>query len=142
MPTSPLVRMLNARTCATTADLHVLGGDLAGAGVFGRLKTLVTDFYYRDDHDLVVNTPAMLGGIERTQPVRYWIDTGDQVTHFHYFARPDTARRLVVGADRIRRRLQDARGDGRPRSRRRTTSSARRCRSPSCSCCRASWGRS
>ena len=66
MPTSPLVRMLNRPGRATTADLHVLGGDLAGAGVFGRLKTLVTDFYYRDDHDLVVNTPAMLGGIERT----------------------------------------------------------------------------
>ncbi len=73
----------------------MLGGDLAGAGLFGRLKTLVTDFYYRDDHDVVVNTPAMLGGIERTRPVPYWIDTGDQVTHFHYFSRPDTARRLV-----------------------------------------------
>jgi tetratricopeptide (TPR) repeat protein len=95
MPISPLVRMLNNPDVRTTADLHVLGGDLAGAGVFGRLKTLVTDFYYRDDHDVVVNTPAMLGGIERAAPVRYWIDTGDQVTHFHYFMRPDTARRLA-----------------------------------------------
>ena len=95
MPTSPLVRMLNNPDVRTTADLHVLGGDLAGVGIFGRLKTLVTDFYYRDDHDIVVNTPAMLGGIERVQPIRYWIDTGDKVTHFHYFARTDTARRLV-----------------------------------------------
>ena len=96
MPTSPLVRMLNNPDVLTAADLHVLGGDLAGAGVFGRLKTLATDFYYRDDHDIVVNTPAMLGGTERTGPVRYWIDTGDQVTHFHYFARSDTARRLAA----------------------------------------------
>jgi pimeloyl-ACP methyl ester carboxylesterase len=95
MPTSPLVRMLNNPEVRTSADLHVLGGDLAGVGVFGRLKTLATDLYYRDDHDVVVNTPAMLGGMERTNPVRYWIDTGDQVTHFHYFARADTARRLV-----------------------------------------------
>lgn len=95
MPTSPLVRMLNRPDVVTTADLHVLGGDLDGVGLFGRLKTLVTDFYYRDDHDLVVNTPAMLGGVERTRPVRYWIDTGDQVTHFHYFGRPETARKLV-----------------------------------------------
>jgi hypothetical protein len=95
MPTSPLVRMLNNPQVRTRADLHVLGGDLAGAGLFGRLKTLVTDFYYRDDHDLVVNTPAMLGGIERPEPIRYWIDTGDKVTHFHYFSRTDTARRLV-----------------------------------------------
>ncbi len=95
MPTSPLVRMLNRPDVTTGADLHVLGGDLAGVGVFGRLKSLVTDFFYREDHDLVVNTPAMLGGTERPQPVRYWIDTGDQVTHFHYFGRADTARRLV-----------------------------------------------
>ena len=75
--------MLNNPDVRTTADLHVLGGDLAGTGVFGRLKTLVTDFYYRDDHDVVVNTPAMLGGIERSAPVRYWIDTGNEVTHFN-----------------------------------------------------------
>lgn len=95
MPTSPLMRMLNQPGVQTRADLHVLGGDLAGAGFFGRLKTLATDFYYRDDHDLVVNTPSMLGGVERTSPIRYWIDTGDKVTHFHYFSRPDTARKLV-----------------------------------------------
>jgi pimeloyl-ACP methyl ester carboxylesterase len=96
MPTSPLVRMLNRPGIQTDADLHVLGGDLAGVGIFGRLKTLATDVYYRDDHDLVVNTPAMLGGMERTKPVPYWIDTGDQVTHFNYFARADTSRRLVA----------------------------------------------
>lgn len=95
MPTSPLIRMLNNPDVRTDADLHVLGGDLAGVGLLGRLKTLVTDFYYRDDHDIVVNTPAMLGGMERTTPVRYWIDTGGQVTHFHYFVQRDTARRLV-----------------------------------------------
>ena len=95
MPTSPLVRMLNRPDVVSAADLHVIGGDLAGAGLFGRLKALVTDFYYRDDHDLVVNTPAMLGGMQRSGPVKYWIDTGDKVTHFHYFARTDTSRRLA-----------------------------------------------
>jgi len=95
MPTSPLVRMLNRPDVESDSDLHVIGGDLAGAGLFGRLKALVTDFYYRDDHDLVVNTPAMLGGMARRNPVKYWIDTGDKVTHFHYFMRPDTSRRLI-----------------------------------------------
>lgn len=94
MPTSPLVRMLNRPDIRTDSELHVLGGDLAGAGLLGRLKTLATDFYYRDDHDLVVNTPAMLGGSARSLPIKYWIDTGDKVTHFNYFARPDTAGRL------------------------------------------------
>lgn len=96
MPTAPLVRMLNRPDVQTAADLHVLGGDLAGVGLFGRLKTFASDLYYREDHDLVVNTPAMLGGVERATPIRYWIDTGDQVTHFNYFVRPDTTNRLVA----------------------------------------------
>jgi alpha-beta hydrolase superfamily lysophospholipase len=95
MPGAPLIQMLNRPDVETAADLHVLGGDLAPGGVFGRLKTLVTDLYYRDDHDLVVNTPAMFGGIARTRPIRYWIDTGSDVTHFHYFLRADTTDRLV-----------------------------------------------
>ena len=99
MPESPLVRMLNRPGVETAADLHVLGGDLEGAGIIGRLKTLVTDLYYREDHDLVVNTPAMLGGTERVAPIRYWIDTGPDVTHFHYFVRTDTASRLVAALD-------------------------------------------
>ena len=43
----------------------------------------------------MVNTPSMLGGADRARGVRYWIDTGSEVTHFHYFSRSDTAGRLV-----------------------------------------------
>lgn len=96
MPTSPLVRMLNHPDARTSADLHVLGGDLAGVGFIGRLKALTTDLYYRDDHDLVVNTPAMFGGTARPSPIPYWVDTGGQVTHFNYFRNADTASRLVA----------------------------------------------
>jgi hypothetical protein len=95
MPGSPLVLMLNRPGVRTGADLHVLGGDLEGSGFLGRLKTLATDLFYLEDHDLVVNTPSMFGGAERARGVRYWIDTGAEVTHFHYFSRPDTAARLV-----------------------------------------------
>jgi hypothetical protein len=79
----------------TEADLHVLGGDVAGEGLVGRLKTFVTDLFYREDHDLVVNTPAMFGGMERTDDIHYWIDTGKNVDHFSYFRNPDTANRLI-----------------------------------------------
>ncbi|MGP0591074.1 DUF7379 domain-containing protein [Nitrospira sp. T9] len=95
MPGSPLIRILNRPGVRTRADLHVLGGDLEGEGIVGRLKTFVTDLFYREDHDLVVNTPAMLGGTERTREIQYWIDTGKNVDHFHYFRNPDTASRLL-----------------------------------------------
>ena len=96
MPTSPLVRVLNRPGQATGADLHVVGGDLAGDTAWSTLKALVTDLYYREDNDLVVNTPSMFGGAERTGVIRYWIDTGGSVDHFHYFRNADTASRVVA----------------------------------------------
>jgi tetratricopeptide (TPR) repeat protein len=96
MPTSPLVRILNRPGQATSADLHVVGGDIAGDTAWSSLEALVTDLYYREDNDLVVNTPSMFGGAERTGVIRYWIDTGGGVDHFHYFRNPDTASRVVA----------------------------------------------
>ena len=95
MPESALVRMLNRPDVRTTANLRILGGDVEGTGFWGRLKAFVTDLYYREDHDLIVNTPAMFGGVERSDTVRYWVDTGGRVNHFNYFANADTASRLV-----------------------------------------------
>jgi hypothetical protein len=97
MPGSALTLMLNRADVQTTADLHVLGGDIEGAGVWSRLEVFATDLFYLDDHDLVVNTPSMFGGIPRASgTVPYWIDTGPEVTHFNYFRRADTAGRLVA----------------------------------------------
>ncbi|TMH32230.1 MAG: hypothetical protein E6H66_14440, partial [Betaproteobacteria bacterium] len=96
MPTSPLIRVLNRPGQESSADLHAVGGDLAGDTAWSTLKALVTDLYYREDNDLVVNTPSMFGGAERTGGVRYWIDTGSSVDHFHYFRNADTASRVVA----------------------------------------------
>jgi triacylglycerol esterase/lipase EstA (alpha/beta hydrolase family) len=95
MPESALVRMVNRPDVRTASNLRILGGDVEGTGFWGRLKAFVTDLYYREDHDLIVNTPAMFGGVERSEVVRYWVDTGGRVNHFNYFANADTASRLV-----------------------------------------------
>jgi len=95
MPESALVRMVNRPDVRTDANLRILGGDVEGTGFWGRLKVFVTDLYYREDHDLIVNTPAMFGGVDRAETVRYWVDTGGRVNHFNYFANADTAGRLV-----------------------------------------------
>ncbi|MEZ5392381.1 MAG: hypothetical protein R2724_05770 [Bryobacterales bacterium] len=93
-PDSLLVGLLNDPRCRTRADLHVLGGDLQGAGMWGSLKALATDLFYLEDHDLVVNTPSMFGGAAFGDGALYWIDTGPGVNRFHYFRRADTADRL------------------------------------------------
>lgn len=96
MPGSPLVRMLNRPDVRTTADLRILGGDVAGTGFFGRLKEFATDLFFGEDHDLVVNTPAMFGGTDRASTPKCWIDIGGRVNHFNYFTTPDTASKLVT----------------------------------------------
>ncbi len=134
--------MLNTPGVVTDADLHVLGGDLEGEGLFGRLKTLITDAYYREDHDLVVNTPSMLGGTARTHPVRYWIDQGASVTHFHYFSRPDTSARLTSALKGDSSISSTSSKPSRRRSAWTTIASAPRRRSPPWSSSPASWARS
>ncbi|MFK7889901.1 MAG: CHAT domain-containing protein [Granulosicoccus sp.] len=96
MPVSPTIRMLNRPDISVKADLHVIGGDVKASGFFNRLKVIITDLFYREDHDLVVNTPSMFGGAPRLQDVRYWVDTGGKVNHFRYFANQDTASRLIA----------------------------------------------
>ncbi|MFK7857362.1 MAG: CHAT domain-containing protein [Granulosicoccus sp.] len=97
MPTSPTIRMLNRPDVSVKADLHVIGGDVKASGFINRIKVIITDLFYREDHDLVVNTPSMFGGATREGGTRYWVDTGGKVNHFRYFDNNSTSSRLTAG---------------------------------------------
>ena len=87
MPGSALTRLLHLPQLATRADLSVICGDVQGQGLFGQLKILALDWFYGSDHDLVVNTGSMLGGIARAAgAARFRRDEGAQVNHFRYFS--------------------------------------------------------
>ncbi len=96
-PTSPLVRVLNRQDKLVDADLSVIAGDLEGRGVWGRLKTFATDLFYREDHDLVVNTSAMYGGTPRAEGRgRFFFDQGNEVNHFKYFRNDSSVEQLEL----------------------------------------------
>jgi tetratricopeptide (TPR) repeat protein/alpha-beta hydrolase superfamily lysophospholipase len=96
MPDSPLVHFLNAKSLASAADLAVIAGDLeAGGGFLQRLKVMATDAFYWQDHDLVVNTSAMYGGMRREKGSYYFFDQGKDVDHFSYFKNPRTSTELA-----------------------------------------------
>ncbi|MCW5980146.1 MAG: CHAT domain-containing protein [Bryobacteraceae bacterium] len=100
MPDSPLTRIVNRPDIEVDADLSIIAGDLEGAGVWGRLKTIATDLFFQEDHDLIVNTAAMYGGAARIRGVRHYFDQGPEVNHFQYFRNNSSARMIVAGLER------------------------------------------
>jgi CHAT domain-containing protein len=92
MPESPVIHLLNQAATAS-GELGVIAGDIQGQGVWGSLKVFATDVFYREDHDLVVNTRSMYGGAAR-EKVSVFFDKGPDVNHFSYFGNETSRRRL------------------------------------------------
>lgn len=98
MPGSALTRLLQLPGLVTSADLSVIAGDIEGESLWGKLKWLVTDWFYGAEHDLVVNTGSMSGGIRRSADHARWLmDRGANVNHFRYFSNPASLRWMVSG---------------------------------------------
>jgi hypothetical protein len=94
MPESPLIHLLNRDGIASTADLAVIAGDLQGGSPWRRLAILATDLFYWEDHDLVVNTRSMYGGVGSSdRGARFYFERGPEVNHFNYFLNPGTRER-------------------------------------------------
>jgi CHAT domain-containing protein len=107
LPGSPLARLLNQSGLVTGSDLSAIAGDLEAGGSgrlstwWSQLKLFVTDWFYGDDHDLVVNTGSMSGGLARVQgAARALEDRGPEVNHFHYFRNRDSLQWLLAGLTR------------------------------------------
>jgi CHAT domain-containing protein/pimeloyl-ACP methyl ester carboxylesterase len=92
-PESNFIRMINRTDVKVRADLTVIAGDIEKNNLVGRLAIFFTDLFYFDEHDLVVQTPAMYGGPSRKEG-RYFFDQGADVNHFHYFSNPKTAEKI------------------------------------------------
>ena len=95
MPDSPLIRLLNTKSFTTASDLGVIAGDIEGEGILGTLKIFAVDLFYREDHDLVVNTAAMYGGLRRTHEAVYFFERGPNVSHFNYFGNAGTRAKIT-----------------------------------------------
>ena len=96
MPGSPYVRLLNLGGATSEADLAVIAGDVEGQGIMGNLGILATDLFYRQDHDLVVNTDSMFKGVERAAGVYYSYEKGSAVTHFNYFVNDSSRQHMTA----------------------------------------------
>ncbi len=101
MPGSALTRLLNQPNLQTEADLSVISGDIEGDTLWGQVKLLATDWFYGAEHDLVVNTGSMYGGIRRpVKGARFQFDQGASVCHFNYFENKKSIAWLISGLTR------------------------------------------
>ena len=97
LPESTLIRVLNGSSVCSEADLSIIAGDIEGAGAFKILEILTTHFFYLEQHDLIVNTSSMTGGVKRKSGAYHFFHQGPQVSHFHYFSNPVSVQHLVQG---------------------------------------------
>jgi hypothetical protein len=107
MPGSALTRLLHHGELVTAADLSVIAGDIEAGSIWQKLKLLTSDWFYGAEHDLVVNTGSMSGGLRRLSGnARYRLDRGARVDHFSYFRNAESIRWVIAGLTR------DDRDDG------------------------------
>ena len=92
LPDSPMARLLADAPPRPDIAMSVIAGDIEGGNLLARLGVLLTDFllFDREDHDLVVNTTAMLAGIAPKAHARVLFDRGADVSHFRYFTNVGT----------------------------------------------------
>ncbi len=101
LPGSALTRLLNHPDLGTRSDLSVIAGDAQGDSPWGQLKLWLADWFFGADHDLVVNTGSMVGGMRRRAGNgRFLRDQGPQVNHFGYIRNDKSLRWLVSGLTR------------------------------------------
>ena len=92
-PESDFIKMINRPDVELNVDLSVVAGDVEKNDLAGRLAIFFTDLFYSDEHDLVVQTPAMYGGPARKSG-RYYFHKGSDVNHFNYFSNHKTADKI------------------------------------------------
>ncbi|WP_010177685.1 DUF7379 domain-containing protein [Aquimarina agarilytica] len=84
MPSSPLIRVLNNASLTVASELYVISGDVKYHGVLHSLSVMLTDVFFRTQHDFVVNTASMFGGAPRAK-MYYTFNSNKDISHFNYF---------------------------------------------------------
>ena len=97
IPGAPLSVALNSVAGSFPGRLRVVAGDSQAAGWQGLLTLLGDVFYGLHDHDFVVHTHSMFGGLLRADARSLRVEDGS-VTHFGYFKPGSLTRQPILAA--------------------------------------------
>jgi hypothetical protein len=95
MPESTFIKLVNWPGVKVAGALAVIAGDIDPDAWWSSLLVWVSDRFYEGDHDLVVNTPSMYGGVKRSGKSLVSFSKGPEVNHFRYFQNPGSAKPVV-----------------------------------------------
>lgn len=95
VPGSPLTRILNDPNVELDSELVIVSGSVQGGNIWNSFKVFLSNLFYREDHDFVVNTKAMFGGSRRSEKVHVFREKGGNVSHFRYFLNKSSQTALI-----------------------------------------------
>jgi len=95
MPDSVLIKLVNWPSTILSGQLTVIAGDIEPDAWWAKLLVFGTDRFYDGDHDLVVNTASMYGGVRREPAALVSFHKGPGVNHFTYFSNSESVKQLV-----------------------------------------------
>ncbi|MCJ7830474.1 MAG: CHAT domain-containing protein, partial [Desulfobacterales bacterium] len=95
MPESAFIQLVNWPRAEVPGDLTVIAGDIEPDAWWAKLLVLISDRFYDGDHDLVVNTASMYGGVRRSGAALASFHRSPTTNHFAYFRNPDSAAQMV-----------------------------------------------
>ena len=95
IPESPLIRILNNANVTIESELFIISGDVKAHRIFRTLAVMLSDVFFRTQHDFVVNTASMFGGSPRKK-MYYAFNSNKEVSHFKYFINKTSQTYLVA----------------------------------------------
>ncbi len=97
IPGAPMSVALNSVDCSVPGRLRVVAGDSQAAGWQGLFTLLGDVFYGLHDHDFVVHTHSMFGGLARADARSLRVEDS-AVSHFGYFKPGSLTRQPILAA--------------------------------------------
>ncbi|HNM30151.1 MAG TPA: CHAT domain-containing protein [Chitinophagales bacterium] len=89
-PDSGFIKALNHPQESIGSPLYVIAGNNKISLKPKAFVTILSKLIFYGKNDWIVDTKSMTRGIFRKQNIGYFLDEGDDVNHFHYFANRDT----------------------------------------------------
>jgi len=95
IPDSPLIRVLNNPEKKINAELFIVAGDVKAHGIFRSLAVIVSDAFFREQHDFVVDSISMFGSAKRKKTY-YTFFSNKEISHFRYFSNTNSRNSIAA----------------------------------------------